>query len=209
MSDFSTLNELLETRNSEELRELIALAQSILARREASETADASRRMVKFDSIRVVKDKSGQYIMAITPYHPDLVKECRALNGKWQSGNSAWVFDVRDEDRVRQMVSSVFGTDGSEPVEVVDVHVVITGDNGGDKDLFALGRKIAERRGRDARVQLGDGVTVVDGRFPASAGSAKYPRLVLSNPVTVLVRDVPAHLAQSAIDDSPEVYQIV
>lgn len=165
--------------------------------------------MVKFDSIRVCHSQSGQYALVFSPYHPDLVRESRSLNGKWQPGNQSWRFDIRDEESVRQIIREVYGTDGSAEVEVCDVQMVIDSNNGSDKQLFALGREIASRSGRDARVRLGDGVTILDGNFPPSAGSSKYPSLIRNEPVTVLVRDVPAILADVAAATDPDVYQIV
>ena len=58
---------------------------------------------------------------------------------------------------------------------------------------------IAERRGRDEAVRLGDGVVIVEGRFGRSGGSAKYPALAPDG-VVLEVRDVPASLV--AEDDT-------
>lgn len=201
-------NEILEIRSNEELRDLIALAQSILAQRAA---VDDTRRMVQFDGIRVCRNTTGDKIMALTPYHPDLVEEARALNGKWHAGDSAWLFDERDEARVYQMVCKVFGTDGKEPVEVCDVEMVLVGSQTADNSRFALGRQIVSRPSRDSRVKLGDGVTVVAGQFSSSGGSRNNPAIMSrrEEPVTVLVRDVPVSLAQAAVALDPETYRIV
>lgn len=206
MSENSTSNIGFANLNNDELRQLIEQAQAVLAEREAEA---AGRRMVKFENIRVAHGTSGQTVLVFSPYHPDLVRDSRSLNGKWQSGNSSWKFDIRDEERVRGIVREVYGTDGSTEVEVVDVQMVIDDNNGGGKQLFALGREIASRPGRDARVRLGDRVTIVSGEFPPSAGSSKYPSLIRNEPVTVLVRDVPAVLADVAAATDPDVYQIV
>src|SRR5262249_34583730 len=58
------------------------------------------------------------------------------------------------------------------------------------------GRVLAQRPGRDDRVQLGEGVVVVAGGFPARGGSAKNT-CVDPRPGTVLeVRDFPVALAR-------------
>lgn len=203
------LSEILRTRSNDELHAFIAVAQAIIAERKATEQTE--RRMVKIENIRVCRNTTGDKIMAITPYHPDLVKECRALNGKWQAGNSAWVFDVRDEDRVREMVAEVFGTDGKETVEVCDVEMTLFGGKTNDKSRFALGREIVARAARDSRVKLGDGVTIVSGSFTNSGGSRNNPAIMRygEEPVVVLVRDVPVSLATAAVESDPETYCIV
>jgi hypothetical protein len=205
MSDNTTNVLDLTSFGSDELRQMIEQAQAILTEREAQAQG---RRTVKIENIWVKPGREGKFALVFSPYHPALVKSAQGLNGKWQSSNSLWRFDIRDEERVREIVRTVFGTDGSTPVEVCDVEMIITGNNGSGAQLFALGREIASRSERDARVKLGYGVTVVSGKFPGSAGSSKYPRLVGSAPVVVLVRDVPAVLADVAAATEPDVYRI-
>jgi hypothetical protein len=212
MLENTTSNLDLTIFSNDELRQLIEQAQAVLAEREASEaTPQPERRMVKVEGIKVCLDKTGKFAMAITPYHPDLVKEFRALNGKWQAGNASWVFDARDIERVREMVTETFGTDGKEPVEVVDVAMVLVGSATNDKSRFALGREIVARVARDSRVKLGDGVTVISGSFTGSGGSRNNPAIMRygEEPVTVLVRDVPMVLAQEAVESDSEIYRIV
>jgi len=192
----------LATLGNEQLQALIEQAQAILTHRQNVQVAG---RTAEFSDIRIVA--RGNSIDVISPYHPDFVKLARQLNGKFGAG--PWTFDARDEARIRDLLRSIYGTDGSGPIEVADVQAIITGTNGGDNVLFALGREIASRRERDARVRLGNGVTIVDGGFPGSCGSTKYPRLVSSGPVIVLVRDVPLALAQAAVESDNGVYSIV
>ena len=126
-----------------------------------------------------------------SPYHPDFVAGARKLNGKWNAGQ--WDFDYRDEQRVRDLMFAVYGTDGSE-VPVRDVQVEITSST--PNPYFAYGREIVVRKGRDSRVILGDGVVVLDGDFPSSCGSSKYPALLRDGTVTLEVRDVPTSLIE-------------
>lgn len=133
----------------------------------------------------------GGKVSVHSPYHPDFVTAARKLNGKWNS--PYWNFDSRDEQRVREACFKVYGTDGGE-VETVDIRMQVTRSS--DNPLFAYGRMIVERRGRDTRVNLGDGVVILDGDFPRSCGSTKYPSLTNGEPVTVEVRDVPVSLVE-------------
>jgi len=130
-----------------------------------------------------------------SPFHPDFVEGARGLNGKWNGGQTQWEFDPRDEARVRKLMVKVYGTDGSDNPELADVTVVL--DAHTKNPFFAYGREVAVRKGRDSRVTLGYGVIVIDGKFPASCGSAKYPGLISNGTVTLEVRDVPACLVKS------------
>lgn len=137
-----------------------------------------------------VRNENGK-VSVYSPYHPDFVAAARKLNGKWSS--PYWSFDSRDEERVRNVCFKVYGTDGSE-VETTDIKVQITRSS--SNPLFAYGRMVVERRGRNSRVTLGDGVVILDGDFPASCGSSRYPSLTNGEPVTLEVRDVPISLVE-------------
>lgn len=130
------------------------------------------------------------------PYHPDFVHKARNLKGVWNRSTQTWAFDVRDLEAVREIVRKVYGWEGTYPVEVTDVRVVLRAPDGSyppgyTNPLWLLGRLLAERPHRDARVRTGPGVLIVSGGFTQSAGSRKYPDLG-AQPGTVLeVRDVP------------------
>lgn len=125
-----------------------------------------------------------------SPYHPSFVSAVKRLNGSWNGAAGTWTVDARDEQAVRDICRQVYGTDGSDNPVLVDIRITLSGTS--DDSLFDYGRLIAQRRGRDERVKLGDGVVIVDGRFPASAGSRNNPKLMNFDDVVVLeVRDVP------------------
>lgn len=129
-----------------------------------------------------------------SPYTPDFVAASRKLNGKWYGPNRVWLFDPRDEERVRAAMVSIYGTDGSFVPETTTVTVII--DHSTDNPFFAYGREIAHRFGRDSYVKLGDGVVIIDGDFPKSCGSRRNPGLVSNGTVTLEVRDVPVSLVK-------------
>lgn len=135
-------------------------------------------------------ETNNKKLAVVSPYHPRFVEGARRLNGKWNAGQ--WEFDLRDNQRVRKLMVEVYGTDGSDNPELTDVTMTI--DARTPNPFFAYGREVAVRKGRDSRVTLGDGVIVIDGKFPASCGSSKYPGLLSNGTVTLEVRDIPVCL---------------
>ncbi|MFJ4418773.1 hypothetical protein [Streptomyces sp. NPDC088925] len=136
-----------------------------------------------------------------SPYHPDWPSQARDLGGKWRGG--AWVFDARDETRVRELARAVYGTDGSPDEDTVTVRLPaphLTGEANRPVAWWAFGREIAARFSRDERVRLGDGVVIVSGGFERGGGSVKYPSLNPKDGTVVEVRDVPRALVAGEED---------
>lgn len=117
-------------------------------------------------------------------------KRFKALGGKWNEPSRVWVFDQRDEARVRAVVEDVFGSLESSG-RLVTVRWQVS-DRYNPARL--AGRVIAERRGRDEDVRLGAGVVIVSGEFPSRGGSRNNPALGSSS-VIVEIRDVDANIA--------------
>lgn len=133
-----------------------------------------------------------------SPYHPDWPSEARALGGRW--GGGVWVFDSRDEERVRALAREIYGTDGSpDPGGTVSVRIDVDnvqGERGGQPArLYEFGRLIATRFGRDEEPRLADGVILIEGGFEDSAGSHNYIQLGPLDGAVVEVRDVPRTVA--------------
>jgi len=148
-------------------------------------------------NVRIYTDEDGKLVLDC-PYHPAIPARAKTAGGRFDGGRRVWTFDPRDEARIRQMAIDIFGTDGREQVPTVTVRVDLDTVKPGSNNLFALGRELLHRPGRDASVRLGDKVVLLAGGFPSRAGSARYPELA-PNPGTVIeVRDVPLPLAQSA-----------
>jgi hypothetical protein len=133
------------------------------------------------------------------PYHPEVVKQFRALNGKWNQDKKAWYFDARDKARVVDVLRKVFGVAPGDPAPRL-VTVVLKPKfldaMYGVEAISELGRVVAVRRGRDARVELGDGVRILTGGFRPSGGSARKPELAPEDGTSLEVRDVPQLLAE-------------
>lgn len=62
--------------------------------------------------MKVYTDSLNRLVVSC-PYTPDFVAASRKLNGKWYAPNRVWLFDPRDEERVRAAMVSIYGTDGS------------------------------------------------------------------------------------------------
>jgi hypothetical protein len=147
--------------------------------------------------IEVAKSKSGKSrVYATTPYHPEFPAAAKRLGGRWSAAQKSWSFDGRDEAKVRELVREIYGTDDSAEADLVTVRYTVTAHDAGRAELYVCGRQVARRAGRDWVVKLGDGVVVVDGGFPSSGGSMKYPTIMGTDTV-VEVRDVPRRLAEA------------
>ncbi|MEU5748279.1 hypothetical protein ABZ804_22405 [Streptomyces sp. NPDC047726] len=132
------------------------------------------------------------------PFHPDWPSRAHALGGKRPNG--AWVFDSRDEERVRALAREIFGTDGTpDPGGTVSVRIQVSnveGAKGGKPAaLYEYGRLIATRFDRDAEPRLGAGVVLISGGFAGRAGSHNYLELGPLDDTVVELRDIPRSVA--------------
>lgn len=142
---------------------------------------------------------TGTKVEVKTPYHPDFPREAKLLGGKWN--NAAWLFDSRDEDRVRELCRKIYGTDGTA-ADLVSVRLTAKTEIAAlHSGIFAAGRCVARATGRDSGAKLGDGVILLSGRV-TSGGSMKNWRTYVIEGSVVEVRDVPrAAVADIDADD--------
>lgn len=158
-----------------------------------------------FERIRITTD--AEYVYVLAPYHSDFVALGQEFSPMF---TGEWIFNIRDENAVREIVKRVYGTDGSEPVTVCDVQMVVNKKIGARQNLFALGRYIATRSTRGWKVELGENVTILSGSFAPQCGTLSRPLItVFEQPVVLLVSDVPVALANHAVADDPETYHII
>jgi len=152
-------------------------------------------------------------LVVTAPYNPAFPPEAKTLGGKWSARDKAWVFDARDEERVRELVRSKYGSDGSDSDEPgVTVRVVLhelDRDARNQQTVALAGQIIAERRSRDEAVRLPRGVVLIEGQFQGSGGSVRYPALDKLDGVVVEVRDLPRAAAAKAIADHPDAVTLV
>ena len=143
----------------------------------------------------VAVEKRGKDQMVVrVPYLPQWSEKAEKIGGRHVNG--LWYFDGRSEEEVRELVRSEYGTDGSDNPELVDVYFVLEASRNQAAGVAGYGRMLCERRSRDSRVQLGEGVSLHQGKFPSSGGTIINPMLAHTGAVTLLVRDVPRGLAE-------------
>lgn len=149
-------------------------------------------------SIEITTNAAGR-IVAITPYHPSFPGQARALGGKFDRETKTWNFDPRDEARVREMVTGIFGTDGT-PTETVTVRVTAVAPFEDARSLYLAGREILTKPGRDIAPRLGEGVVKLAGTFNRRGGSVANPIIGGIEGVVLEVRDLPAVAADLELD---------
>jgi DNA repair protein RadC len=60
--------------------------------------------------------EQGGRIVVGTPYHPNFPARARLLGGDWDALKHVWIFDAREDDRVRSLCREIYGTDGADGV---------------------------------------------------------------------------------------------
>ena len=114
------------------------------------------------EDVRVRVD--GGLLTVSSPYNQEYVAAARRLGGRWDPRATVWRFDAREEQRVRDLLRQVYGTDGTSAVETVTVRVC-AGQYAGERQIYVAGRVVARRRCRDEEPRLASAVTVVAGSF--------------------------------------------
>lgn len=150
----------------------------------------------------------GERVRAYTPYHPGFPPRAKQLGGKWVPPIKPhhiagyWDFDPRDEERVRDLVRDLFGTDGSDRPDLVTLRLTLSGTiNTGS--LWLAGRLVVERR--ESRYQpdqttlrFGDGVVLIAGEFEESSNYWS-PTIGKVEGIELEIRDVPRPLAERGV----------
>ncbi|HEX4185032.1 MAG TPA: DNA repair protein RadC [Stellaceae bacterium] len=62
----------------------------------------------------------GGRIVVGTPYHPNFPARARLLGGDWDALRHVWIFDAREDERVRSLCREIYGTDGLVPIADAD-----------------------------------------------------------------------------------------
>lgn len=144
-------------------------------------------------------EKTETQLIVSSPYHPDLPGPAKKLGGRWNK--SAWVYDARDEERVRELYRGIYGTDGSAPTgDLVSLRVSFPdGASTYHGGIFVGGRCIGRATGRDSGASLADGIIIISGNI-TSGGSVKNWRTVAPEGTIVEIRDVPREKALEVIE---------
>lgn len=142
--------------------------------------------------IKVV-DREG--LLAVTsPFNREFISFARMRGGKWSDAQKVWMFDPRDEFAVRSALIDIFGTDDYESCSKVNVRIKLDSFNI-DDEFVLFGRQLLRRRYSARRVEVDDGVVVINGGFPEEGGSRRHPKIEPEKGTIIEVRDVPRDIA--------------
>lgn len=152
----------------------------------------------------------GETLFVVCPFDQEFLSAARLIGGSF-GGDKRWRFDARDEQRVRELLRQVFGTDGTreDGADLVTVRVHLrpceTDQRGQATAVFA-GRRIATRPSRDEPVRLAMNVVLVEGQLSPDGGSVARPSIDAPSAAIVEVRDIPRATLELA---EPGSYTIV
>jgi hypothetical protein len=131
-------------------------------------------------------------LQVLTPYHPDFPAGARNLGGTWHASSKSWLFDPRDDERVRDLCKKIYGTDGTAATgDLVTLKITATEyqeEFGGG--IFLAGRCLATAFGRDSGAKLGEGIVLLAGKA-TSGGSVKNWKTLINAGTILEVKDVP------------------
>lgn len=153
-----------------------------------------------------------EQVIVNAPYHPNFPTGAKRLGGKWNPAEKVWVFDLRDEDRVRELCNQIYGSDAHviggkgerAPVELVTLRLRAKSEvSAHTSAVFAAGRCVARATGRDSGARLGDGVVLLEGQA-TSGGSMKNWYTVVCEGSVLEIRDVPRAAAEKELAESSE-----
>lgn len=140
---------------------------------------------------------TAQNVTVHSPYNSEFVDAAKRLGGKWR--DNAWVFDAREESRVREICRENYGSDGLT-ANLCTIRVKLgPRDNQLCGPIEIFGRPIARAFGRDSGAKLCTGVVLLEGSF-SSGGSHKNWYTTADTGTVVLVRDVPRSRVQEKLD---------
>lgn len=145
----------------------------------------------------IIKTEDGK-IYVTSPYNSVFVQGAKKLDGKWKA--PSWVFDARDEQLVRDLCFSTYGTDGNGITDVVTIKVNFSGDrfaHHGPIEVF--GRTVALAKNRNSGARLGEGVILLEGGFTSGGSWKNWGTCVDDSGAVVLIRDIPRAAAEKEI----------
>jgi hypothetical protein len=144
-----------------------------------------------------INTANGQLVVR-SPYNTYFIERAKRTGGRYQDGD--WVFDARDEERVREICMDAYGNDGVR-ADTCTVRVEFDRDDDAHADSIQLaGRPIAKASGRDSGATLSPGVVILEGGFTSGGSRKNWTTQVKGTRTVVLVRDFPRVKAQLLID---------
>ena len=156
------------------------------------------------DTIQITKT-SEKALRVITPFHPDFSGQAHKLNGRYHRDPPHWIFDLRQEKRVRALCRSIFGSDGTpgEPTVCIRLRCVRTVECD-QMSVFFAGRMLARAYGRDSEVRFGSQVVLAESEaedgspLVTAGGSQKNWKTIVRPGAEIEVYDLPEAALPSA-----------
>ena len=82
-----------------------------------------------------------------SPYHPNFPARARLLGGEWDATRRVWIFDAREDDRVRSLCCEIYGTNTADG----EATLPLPGGNG--RNEFSEGAAIPHYFGHRQRLR--------------------------------------------------------
>ncbi len=147
----------------------------------------------------------GERTVVQAPYRPGFARDARDLGGTWRK--PYWVFDSRDDARVRALLARHYRwTPPIEGEPEVTVRLRISPDHAWTADAAPLvigGVMIAQAFHRDSGARLSDHVVLINGRCD-SGGSRKHWHTIAQPGSVFEIRDVPASTGRAICAEAAE-----
>lgn len=142
-------------------------------------------------TVRVTRKGIGELVVE-SPYNVQFVAEARRLFGRYH--DRAWHFDFYLQDRVREALREIYGTDGDSPPDTVTVRV--RWERGAEvvrDGVVVGGRYVATAHHNGEDVTLGEGIELEAGLFFAGANGKNWSTRIRFG-TAVLMHDFPRAL---------------
>lgn len=146
----------------------------------------------------ITVQRNEKTIKVLSPYHPNLPSGAKKIGGKFSAADKGWSFDIRDEERVKNLYMNVYGMWDTPTTELVNVRIKVVRDWIEEQSgIFIFGKLIARAFDRDSGAKLGDGVILVNGHA-YSGGSRKNWETIIKKDSVIEIKDIPKNLYDTA-----------
>lgn len=143
--------------------------------------------------------KDGRLYVSCS-YNAEFVVRAKQMHGKWCSDTKQWTFDPDISGDVSDVLRDIYGEDGTEPIQTVNVIVRVDLLKDG-ASIECCGIPVCYRPGRDAAVRVSENAIITAGGFPSSGGSMKNPRCCPYEFTIAKLRDIPETLYEKMLQD--------
>ena len=147
-------------------------------------------------------------IQVKTQYNPAFVDKAKQIGGKFNGNTKCWEFDVRNKNLVKNILLSIFGTDGRNN-NFVDVLVKVNKRLVSERaPIYLAGRIIAQARGRDTGAKAAEGVSFIN-KEPQSGGSQQYWTTEISPDSEFKIFDLPEGALKLLNENESIEYEVI